>query len=257
MRRTADFSLTLHCHRLGGPAAQALPWLPSQPARSADVSSVLEPADSGALQSARAGGPSARPLSPGEAWEDLHRAALGWTLISPLPIGPETGPDGRPVRGTRVPRATDAPSEWAALPQRLDAAQESLPVAPLPREKAEQAGLDELIHQGSIILRADRELIRCVERMSAGGRGGAGAMLTACASHDAEGGLPELAWGDGDKYRFRGEEGGEGGTPLMQCILVGESCPAALLAARYMLYRYPDLVLDAYGEQWGWGVGGG
>lgn len=32
----------------------------------------------------------------------------------------------------------------------------------------------------------------------------------------------------------------------MQCVLSGE--PASLLAARYILYRYPALLLDAYGE---------
>lgn len=47
-------------------------------------------------------------------------------------------------------------------------------------------------------------------------------------------------------YRFTSDEGAEGSSPLHQCIL--RKTPASLLAARFIVYRFPDLVLDAYGK---------
>lgn len=46
-------------------------------------------------------------------------------------------------------------------------------------------------------------------------------------------------------YRFKDAEGGRGGTPLHQCMLL--DTPASLLALRYLLFRWPGLVYDSYG----------
>ena len=227
-RKANDFSLTLHCHSptaevKGNAAVEELSTWASQ--RTADVSSVLSVSSSAPIQLHE------QPVvSPGEAWEDLHRAALGWTLVCPL----EARVDGQ--QGL----AGCSKSSWGAVDQQLNKEQKKLRVVPLPKAKKDQETpfFAELVNLNTVILRADRELLRCVDEMSAGSEG-RDAMLTKC----ADGGIE---WGDRDKCRFRNEEGGQGGTPLMQCVLLGQ--PASLLAARYMLYRYPGLVLDAYGE---------
>ena len=94
------------------------------------------------------------------------------------------------------------------------------------------------------LLRADRELIRSVEELSTG-RGGGHSMLLREEDRDGE-------WGPFQRWKwslhFADAEGGQGGTPLLQAVLIGSVQPAALLAARYMLYRYPNLVRSAYGE---------
>lgn len=47
-------------------------------------------------------------------------------------------------------------------------------------------------------------------------------------------------------YRFTKSEGGEGATPVHQCVL--KRSPGSLLAARFIVYRFPDLVVDPYGK---------
>lgn len=49
-----------------------------------------------------------------------------------------------------------------------------------------------------------------------------------------------------EQFRFTDQEGGAGGTPLHQCLL--KKTPAALLAARFIVARFPDLVVDPYGH---------
>ena len=67
-------------------------------------------------------------------------------------------------------------------------------------------------------------------------------------NNSGRGGDEGGGWGDVEGWdperRFRVETGGEGATPLHQCLLKGS--PESLLAARAILKRYPGTLLDTY-----------